>query len=145
MLLLNFLKLKKSNITKLTMKKHFFIVGLIIITLFSCSKEEGEGGRSSISGTVHMTDVTGFNAGDEYDAPDYDVYIIYGEDDNIYDDDMKTNYDGTFEFKNLREGSYRLYCYTLDLNEPSGKSPVFKAITISGNEEGSVGTIEVEK
>ena len=92
-----------------------------------------------------MTDVTGFNAGDEYDVPDYDVYIIYGEDDNVYDDDMKTNYDGTFQFKNLRKGTYRLYAYTLDNTELSGVSPVFKSITIGGNEDGDVGTIEVEK
>jgi hypothetical protein len=127
------------------MKKHIFIISLITITLYSCSKEEGEGGRSSVSGMVHMTDVTGFNAGDEYNAPDYDVYIIYGEDDNVYDDDMKTNYDGSFEFKNLREGTYRVFAYTLDLNEKSGVTPVFKSVTIGGSEEGAVGTIEVEK
>ncbi|MDF1673278.1 MAG: hypothetical protein P1U41_07210 [Vicingaceae bacterium] len=114
------------------------------MSLFSCSKEEGEGGRSSISGKVHMTDVTGGNQG-EYDAPDYDVYIIYGDQDDIYDDDMKTNYDGTFEFKNLREGKYKVYAYTSDPSKTSGISPVFKSIEIGKNEEGSVGTIEVEK
>lgn len=92
-----------------------------------------------------MTDVTGFNAGDEYDVPEYDVYIIYGDKDNVYDDRMKTNYDGTFEFKNLRKGSYRVFVYTLDLSEKSGVSPVFKAADIGKNEEASVGTIEVEK
>lgn len=117
----------------------------MFVLLISCSKEEGEGGRSSISGVVHITDVTGFNAGDEYNVPDYDVHIIYGEDDNVYDDDMKTNYDGSFEFKNLREGTYRVFAYTLDLNEKSGVTPVFKSVTIGGNEEGVVGTIEVEK
>ena len=115
------------------------------MTLFSCSKEEGEGGRSSISGTIHLTDVTGFNAGDEYNVPDYDVYIIYGEDDNVYDDDIKTNYDGTFEFKNLRKGTYRVFAYTLDNSVPSLTSAVFKSATIGGDEEASVGTIEVEK
>ena len=127
------------------MKKYFFIITLILISLYSCSKEEGEGGRSSISGKVHMTDVTGFNSGDEYDVPEYDVYIIYGDQDNVYDDKMKTNYDGTFEFENLREGTYRVFAYTLDLNEKSGVSPVFKPAVIGGNEEATVGTIEVEK
>ena len=92
-----------------------------------------------------MTDITGFNAGDEYNVPDYDVYIIYGEEDNVYDDDMKTNYDGTFEFENLRKGTYRLFAYTLDNSVPALTSPVFKSATIGGNEEASVGTIEVEK
>ena len=126
------------------MKKYFFIVSIITIALYSCSKEEGEGGRSSIMGKVHMTDVTGGNQG-EYDAPDYDVYIIYGEKDNIYDDKLKTNYDGTFEFKNLREGTYRVFAYTVDLNETSGVAPVFKSASIGSNEEANVGTIDVEK
>ena len=126
------------------MKKYFVIIFLLILSLFSCSKEEGEGGRSSISGKVHMSDITGGNQG-EYDAPDYDVFIIYGNENNVYDDDMKTNYDGTFEFKNLREGSYRVYAYTVNTSETSGISPVFKSIEIGSNEEGNVGTIEVEK
>ena len=130
------------------MKKYFFIFSTIALTLFSCSKEEGEGGRSSISGKVHMTDVKDDEPNivlGEYDAPDYDVYIIYGDKDDVYDDDMKTNYDGTFQFKNLREGSYRVYVYTQDLAQTSGVSTVFKALDIGKNEEGNVGTIEVTK
>lgn len=126
------------------MKNYFLIIFLLILSLLSCTKEEGEGGRSSISGKVHMTDVTGGNQG-EYDAPDYDVYIIYGDENDVYDDDMKTNYDGTFEFKNLREGNYRVYAYTVDASLTSGITPVFKSIKIGKNEEGNVGTIEVEK
>ncbi|PCI93449.1 MAG: hypothetical protein COB15_16400 [Flavobacteriales bacterium] len=128
------------------MKKYFFIFSTIALILFSCSKEEGEGGRSSISGTIHMTDNTG-NITGEYNAPDYDVYIIYGDKDDVYDDDMKTNFDGTFQFKNLREGSYRIYTYTKadpTITTPN-VSPVFKALDIGKNEDGNVGTIEVTK
>ena len=129
------------------MKKYLFIISLLTITLYSCSKEEGEGGRSSITGTVHMTDVndqTGAIQGD-YNDPDADVFIIYGEENNVYDDKMKTNYDGTFEFKNLREGTYRVYAYTQDLTKASLVAPVFKSATIGGNETVNVGTIETEK
>ena len=126
------------------MKKYILLTTIIVTTLFSCSKDEGEGGRSSISGKIHMTDITGGNQG-EYDAPDYDVYILYGDNDDVYDDDMKTNFDGTFKFSNLRKGSYRIYAYTVDAAEPSGVKPVFKSIEIGGNEDGDVGTIEVEK
>ncbi|MBL4593246.1 MAG: hypothetical protein JKX68_05445 [Flavobacteriales bacterium] len=126
------------------MKKYFFIICIISISLYSCAKEEGEGGRSSITGTVHMNDITGGIQG-EYNVPDYDIYIIYGDENNIYDDRMRTNYDGTFQFKNLREGSYRIYAYTRDITEESGVSPVFKSTEIGGNEEANVGTIEVEK
>lgn len=126
------------------MKNYFLIIFLLITSLYSCTKEEGEGGRSSISGKVHMTDVTGGNQGAYY-APDYDVYIIYGDDNDVYDDDMKTNYDGSFEFKNLRKGNYRVYAYTVAPSKTSGVSPVFKSIEIGKDEEGNVGTIEVEK
>lgn len=126
------------------MKNYFLLASILLITLFSCSKEEGEGGNSSISGKIHMTDITGGNQGN-YFAPDYDVYILYGEDDDIYDDDTKTNYDGTFKFNNLRKGSYRVFAYTKNAGTPSGVSPVFKSIEIGGKEDGNVGTIELEK
>lgn len=129
------------------MKKYIFIISLLTITLISCSKEAGEGGRSSITGTVHMTDVNDITGvvQAEYNVPDYDVYIIYGDENNVYDDDMKTNYDGTFEFKNLRKGSYRIYVYTQDLTEPSLVTTVFKSAEIGKNEIVNVGTFEVEK
>ena|SRR5680860_725868 len=126
------------------MKRFFLIMTLTTTVLFSCSKQEGEGGRSSITGKIHMTDNQGLNSG-IYDMPDYDVYIIYGDENDIYDDDMKTNYDGRFEFKNLRKGSYRLFVYTQDLNEPSLVTTVFKAVEIGGNEQADVGTFEVER
>ncbi len=126
------------------MKKYFLFSTIIALTLFSCSKEEGEGGRSSISGKVHLTDNTGGIQGD-YDVPDYDVFIIYGEDDDIFDDDTKTNFDGTFKFSNLREGSYRVFTYTADGNEASGLAPIFRAIELGGNDDATVKTIEVEK
>ncbi len=133
------------NITKNKgMKRYFLVLSLITFSLVSCTKEEGEGGRSSIKGKVHMTDSNGTNQG-EYDIPDYDVYIIYGDKDDIYDDDMKTNYDGTFQFKNLRKGNYRIYVYTTDVNEPSGLTPVFKSISLGKNEEADIGTLEVER
>ncbi len=126
------------------MKISNLIIVISLISLFSCKKEEGEGGRSSIKGKIHMTDKTGSVQGD-YDVPDYDVYIIYGTENDIYDDDMKTNYDGTFEFKNLREGSYKIYTYTANSTVTSGVSPVFVSTTIEKNEGKDIGTIEVEK
>ncbi|MCB0401499.1 MAG: hypothetical protein KDD41_05405 [Flavobacteriales bacterium] len=126
------------------MKRYTLILSVALLGLISCTKEEGEGGRSSIRGTVHMTDKNGANQG-EYDVPDYDVYIIYGDKDDIYDDDMKTNYDGTFQFKNLRKGNYRVYVYTTDANEPSGLAPVFKSISLGNNEDADIGTFEVER
>ena len=126
------------------MKLSYLAILTSLLFLFSCTKEEGEGGRSSITGKVFMTDQSGTNQG-EYYVPDYDVFIIYGDNDNVYDDDTKTNFDGSFQFKNLRKGTYRVYAYTSDAAELSGVSPVFKTIEIGKKEDASIGTISVKK
>jgi hypothetical protein len=126
------------------MKKYSIIFLVSLLALFSCKKEAGEGGRSSITGKVFMSDKSGNNQG-EYFIPDYDVFIIYGEDNEIYDEDMKTNYDGSFEFKNLREGTYKVYSYSEVSTNPSGLEPVFKSVTLGKKETKDIGTIEVSK
>lgn len=127
------------------MKKFPFFIFVIVGVLFACKKEPGEGGRASIKGKVKMIDTIGGNQG-EYFLPNEDVFIIYGDADDIYDDDTKTNYDGSFQFKNLRKGSYRVFAYTNDASSPSGVAPVIKSVEISSNkEEVEVETIVVYK
>lgn len=252
------------------MIKHFFILSAITLTLFSCSKEEGEGGRSSISGTITGTEVSAARAeiteitvvpGHEIKTQDFfllntpapstnyaiwfrntnnvagapiisgrtliqidyssslssnidvaasieaainaiigtpftvsrtndfltitnttkgyvsdadnaiskliidvntqgrsqvtlqsgafadeDVYIIYGDEDEIYDDNIKTNFDGTFKFTNLRKGTYKVFAYSEDESIVSDPlTPIFEEIEIGGNEDANVGTITIEK
>jgi len=77
---------------------------------------------------------------------DEDVFIIYGDNDDIADDNLKTNYDGTFKFTNLRKGSYTIFAYSKDesaIDKPL--TPIFVSTDISGNEEANVGTISIEK
>jgi len=126
------------------MKKYFLFALIFSNILLSCSKPEGLGGRSAIIGKVHLTDNTGANQG-VYFVPEYNVYIIYGTKDDIYDDKVKTNFDGSFQFNNLRKGSYRIYAYSTNNNTPSGVEPIFKAADISKHETFDVGTIEVIK
>lgn len=252
------------------MIKYFFILSAVTLTLFSCSKEEGQGGRSSISGTVTGTEISISRAevtemtivpGNEIKSQDFfflntpdaatnyafwfrdlnnvvgapiitgrtliqidysssastnidmavsiesaistisgspftvnrtndfltitntttgyvtdadnatsklvvdvitqgrnqttlqdgafadeDVYIIYGDEDEFFDDNTKTNFDGTFKFKNLRKGTYKVFAYSkdkADLTTPL--TPVFVELEIGGNEAGEVGTITIEK
>ena len=126
------------------MKLVYLFMFSSLLILSSCTKEEGEGGRSSITGKVFMIDQTGASQG-EYYVPDYDVFIIYGENDDIYDDDTKTNFDGSFQFKNLRKGTYRIYAYTTDASQLSGVTPVFKSIEIGKKEDAVLSDITVEK
>jgi hypothetical protein len=98
------------------MKKNISLIFIILaIGISSCKKPAGEGGNSTITGKVHVKDYnstfTVLNS--EYDGPDLDVYIIYG-DDATYGNKTKTNPDGIYEFKYLRPGKYRIYAYSKD-------------------------------
>jgi hypothetical protein len=73
-----------------------------------------------------------------------DVFIIYGDDDDIQDDDVKSNFDGTFKFKNLRKGSYRIFAYSEDPSLPNPLVPVTKSIDIGKNEDANIGSISIE-
>lgn len=126
------------------MKVYFTLALFISALLFSCKKYEGEGGRSSIKGRIYMKDQTGSNQG-EYFAPNLRVFIIYGAESTVHDDDMRTSYDGSFEFKNLREGEYKIYAYSEDPNEVSGLTPVIKQVELGKKETLDIGIIELEK
>jgi hypothetical protein len=113
-------------------------VFVLILLLASCTKEAGEGGTSAIKGKVYTKYYNNtFTSliGESY-APDKDVYIIYG-DDVTYGDKQKTCYDGSFEFKYLRKGNYKVYAYSLDttLTNPATQFAVIAEVTISNNGE----------
>ena len=85
------------------------VLAIIAVLATACTKNEGEGGRSTISGTVYyrLTDPAGNFIGRE-EATNEDVFIIYG-DNSFYDDDLSTAPDGTYEFKYLQKGTYTLF------------------------------------
>lgn len=91
------------------------ITGLLLATAASCKKEAGEGGSSSIRGQVKKQNWNGNYTQMNYEthAADEWVYIIYG-DDVSYGNRERTNYNGQYEFKYLREGKYRIYIYSDD-------------------------------
>lgn len=97
------------------MRKQFILAAtcLSFLGLIACNKTPGEGGTSSITGKIYRieTNVLGDTL-DEYYAADYDVYILYGTEDSIYDDKFSTSLDGSYEFKNLLPGAYTVFAYT---------------------------------
>ncbi len=99
------------------MKKLIYILTAVsvFISFSSCEKKEGTGGTSTIQGKVKVKDYNGnftYLVGEFYSG-DEDVYIIYG-DDEVFGDRTRTNYDGTYQFKYLREGNYRIFAYSKD-------------------------------
>jgi hypothetical protein len=110
------------------------LIVLFSVLVFSCSKEPGEGGNSTIYGTI-----TAYNYNAEftnlkgiYPAADEDVYLIYGND-LSYSQRIRTNYNGVYEFKYLRPGDYTIYAYSKDstLTLVSGIYPVILNVEIT--------------
>lgn len=108
----------------------------------ACKKGPGEGGTSSIKGSVHVKNYnstfTVLNA--EYAGAGEDVYIIYGDEIAI-GDKQETNNEGEFEFKYLRPGKYTLYVYSKDSaaiaggNANAPEKTVVKEVEISGKNQ----------
>lgn len=125
------------------MQKQILIpAALLIFSIFcSCKKEAGEGGASTIKGKLlaanYHSQTTPVSSDDA--AAGETVYILYG-DNTIPDDNEKTSYDGSFEFKYLRKGTYTLFAYSMDKNSPIPvETIVSKTIEIMGKKE----TVEV--
>jgi hypothetical protein len=106
---------------------------------------EGEGGSSTITGTIKAIVLN--SAGVEintFAASNHDVYIVYGSGETVHDDKTETSYDGKFEFRFLEKGNYTIYTYQ-DCNTcASGEEVVLQEVTISNSKETvNVGTIDV--
>ncbi|MCA0428992.1 MAG: hypothetical protein LCH32_00655 [Bacteroidetes bacterium] len=117
----------------------FKLLTLCIITLLlGCSKQAGEGGKSTVKGKILVEDWN--NAftikNGEYPGLDVDVFIIYG--DNVsYNDKTRANYNGEFEFKYLRKGKYTIYVITKDktLQSASGEKSIIINFELTGKKE----------
>lgn len=121
----------------------FKIILIVIFVSFifsSCKKSAGQGGDSFIQGKVYAYyyNKTFTTKLDSAYAPNTDVYIIYGND-ITFSDDQKTSYDGTYKFKYLRKGSYKIFVYSRDsagtynstVNTSSPNIAILQNITIS--------------
>jgi hypothetical protein len=118
-------------------------IGLFVFS--SCTKVEGEGGSSSITGKIVINKKN--TAGSiiaTYDGQQHDVYIIYGEGGTVHDDKVETSYDGNFEFNFLEKGKYTIYTYEKCTTCPSEEQVILKSVEISkAKEVVNIGTIEV--
>ena len=114
----------------------FGLLSLIVVLASGCAKQEGEGGTSVIYGKVYAYNYNGSGVlTGEYYLADEDVFIIYGEGDNYYDDSYKTSFDGSFRFQYLTKGTYTVFVYSDCDTCPSGVEEISQTVTISGNNE----------
>lgn len=136
------------------MKKLFFGIAILAV-ISSCKKIEGDGGRASISGNVVVNERLYIN-GQVTDTVTYpgakeDLYIIYGDGDQMYDDKIEVSHDGSFKFEFLQPGTYTIFGYS-KIFHPGNNIPnndddyntlvaVSKTVTIKKKEDANVGTI----
>lgn len=129
--------LKKMKIPVSGFRYCWLLMLLAGVILSGCEKEPGRGGKATIYGKVYVKD---YNATmtvleQEYYGPDIWVYIIYG-DDRDYGDRIRTGYDGTYEFKYLREGTYHVYAYSKDSTLQSvAEIPVIRDIVVPNKKQ----------
>jgi hypothetical protein len=118
------------------------LLSIALLGLISCEKGPGEGGTSTITGSVITHEYNGnFTVlRDIYPAAKEDVYIIYGDNaDEIYGDQMETDWNGQYEFNYLQKGTYIIYVYskdsTLDYSITSQKKAIMQEVEITGKNQ----------
>lgn len=109
---------------------------IFILLLAACAKQEGEGGRSTISGKVYAIDYPNDwdSKLDTFPAADEDVFIVYGDEERV-SDDLKTFYDGSFSFEYLTKGDYKIYVYSNDFNDGEIQEAIIRDVEISSNSD----------
>ncbi len=117
--------------------KNVFLFLIVILSLgfSSCKKYAGEGGNSMIKGKVIVQNynTNGTTLLGEYFGADVEVYIIYGESSNFYNERVRTSYDGSFEFPFLTKGKYRVFVYSKCFDCDEGIEEVIVSTEITKN------------
>ncbi len=120
---------------------------LLSLTFTACKKQAGLGGNSAITGKVmvnHYNQNFTILKNQEVAIDEY-VYLVF---DTMagYGTRVRTSYDGTFEFTNLRKGKYTVYCYSMDTTKSSsnGYIAVKKDLEITENRSiTDIGTLTI--
>lgn len=109
---------------------------VLLLSFISCEKDPGTGGNSMIKGNVMERTYSLFPSRySEGPAKDADVYIIYGDESNAFDDRTRTSYDGSYKFESLKKGKYRVYVYTDDTTSTNygNTTQVIREVEITKN------------
>ncbi|GDX52341.1 hypothetical protein LBMAG27_13880 [Bacteroidota bacterium] len=118
-----------------------------IIAFSSCTKQEGQGGTSTIKGKIFVAEYNVFTPIDSFYSGKVSVYIIYG-DNEYFGDKIESSYDGTFEFPYLKKGKYTLFAYSdclLGADCDGGKKVIKKEVEITENKQTiDAGDIRIE-
>ena len=126
-----------------------YLFFILMLFFAGCTKTEGLGGKAKIIGKLtgkfytddQLSQFNGLGV-----LANENVYIVYGTEDTYFDDDIKTSYDGSFEFNYLRPGTYTIYAYENCF--PCAALETNKQVTVeitSKDQILDIGTIELKK
>lgn len=87
-------------------------LGLVLLLLTSCKKEAGLGGLAKIRGKLFATDITTSGIAKDSGYLGNERIFISVSGNPVYFTDTRSSYDGSFEFKYLREGTYDVWAYS---------------------------------
>lgn len=141
------------------MKRLSSVIAIVILALSiaGCKKYEGQGGRSKITGKLTINEKLYINGTlsqtVSYAGATEDVYIVYGNQDSVFDDKIECSHDGSFSFDYLFPGTYTVFAYneifhtgnsvTNNDDDYYTKEPVKFTVEIRKNETVDLGEIIV--
>jgi hypothetical protein len=105
-------------------------------TLLRLNTRDFDDGNSTISGRIYVvnydpiTICTTFPQVDTALAQEENVYLVYGNHE-YYDERIRTHYDGTFTFKDLIKGTYKIYVYSEDISGSTEMIPIIQQVEIT--------------
>ena len=116
------------------MKRNYWFM-MSILLILSCAKQEGEGGLAKIKGKVFAFNLNsdGHIADSAY-VGEQKIYISYG-DHTFVDDEVRTSYDGSYQFDNLNKGNYRIFTYSYCNQCPLNQEVIKVDVEISSKKQ----------
>jgi len=126
----------KNIIPKMTKLLFEYLTAFFFILSFiSCQKEAGEGGSGKITGKLYGYDIN--NNGvvtDSGYAGGLRVYISFGEEGNA-NNDVRTSFNGQYEFTGLRKGNYTVFAYSQCDSCIFNQATIKQTVTLSNNRD----------
>jgi hypothetical protein len=124
------------------MEKKICIIVLLALAawIVACTKTAGPGGRATVEGKVFVKNFNSYTTDviSEYYVAGEQVYITYG-DQQVVGNSVKTSVDGSYQFRYLNKGHYKVFANSLDTSvhiKGSKKTiPVVMEFDITTNKE----------
>ena len=110
-------------------------IGVITVCIYSCEKEPGFGGLATVAGKVYAFDYNpeGNLTGEGYTG-DVEVFISVEGQPGVLDR-IRTSFDGSYIFTQLRKGTYVIWVFSSCDSCIDNQEPIKQIVEISSNRQ----------